>query len=130
MSDCGISWSNSLVFLPLYLLEYKGPKTFGVTDYTNQAPKKVLQMYRMDTLLELHFAKVTHVITLSWLASNFCGQLITFSNNLDPDQDQHSGIIWTQTVCHSDGVPERIFGKVKFESMINYPACKELKKNI
>ena len=45
-----------------------------------------------------------------------------------------SGLIWIQTVWHSDGIPERFFVKVNFlkkihrqqKSMQNYPACKEL----
>ena len=45
-----------------------------------------------------------------------------------------SGLILVQTVCHSDGIPERyIFENVNFEeenqkSMQNYPAYKELVK--
>ena len=36
--------------------------------------------------------------------------LITFANNLDPDQArQKSGLIWIQTTWHSDGIPESIF---------------------
>ena len=35
-----------------------------------------------------------------------------FANSLDPDQaHKTSGLIWIQTVCHSDGIPERIFRK-------------------
>ena len=44
-----------------------------------------------------------------------------------------SGLIWIQTVWHSDSIPENSFEKVNFKknpqttkSMQNYPACKEL----
>ena len=44
-----------------------------------------------------------------------------------------SGLIWIQTVWHSDGMSERIFQKVDFEniskwqnSMKNYPVSKDL----
>ena len=47
---------------------------------------------------------------------DFCHLLITFANNLDADEDDKmSVLIWIQTVCHADSVPERIFGKVDFE---------------
>ena len=44
-----------------------------------------------------------------------------------------SGLICIQTVCHSEGIPERIFRKkqkliLRQKSMQNYPACKELNK--
>ena len=57
-------------------------------------------MYRVDTLLTLHFAKATQVITF-----------------------QASGM---QFLSSADNLKE-FFGKVNFESMKNYPACKELK---
>ena len=44
-----------------------------------------------------------------------------------------SGLIWIQTACHSDGIPERIFRKKDFENisrrqkcMQNYPVGIEL----
>ena len=41
--------------------------------------------------------------------------LKTFANSLDPDQArQMSGLIWIQTVWHSDGNPEIIFRKSWF----------------
>ena len=43
-----------------------------------------------------------------------------------------SGLIWIQTISHSDGIPERIFEKVDFEKnqqttkkLENYPGGKE-----
>ena len=39
----------------------------------------------------------------------WCRLLITFANSLDPDK--MSGLIWIQTVWHSDGIPERFFSK-------------------
>ena len=60
--------------------------------------------------------------------------LITIANNFDPDPDRQ--IVdpdLDTTVWHSESVPERIYGKSKFEksaddskSMKNYLACKEL----
>ena len=60
--------------------------------------------------------------------------LITFANSLNPGQaQQKSGLIWIQTVWHSDGIPERLFLQKLIlkihkqqKSMQNYPACKEL----
>ena len=45
-----------------------------------------------------------------------------------------SSLIWIQTVCHSDGIPERILGKDvilkkisrRQKSMQNYPVGKEI----
>ena len=41
---------------------------------------------------------------------DLCRLLITFAASLGPDQaDQMSGLIWIQTVCHSDRLPEKKF---------------------
>ena len=49
------------------------------------------------------------------LLTSMCHLLINFANSLDLDQaPQTSGLIWTQTVLHSDGIPE-FFEKVAFE---------------
>ena len=38
-----------------------------------------------------------------------------FANSLDPDQAQQtSGLIWIQSVWHSDGIPEITFLKFDF----------------
>ena len=67
-------------------------------------------------------AKITKIIVLMPTVINsfptsghfFC-LLITFANSLDPDQArQNVGLIWIQTVRHSDGIPEDCFEKVIF----------------
>ena len=87
-------------------------------------------MYRGDTLLDLLFAKAAQVINLSWLAAcSFCRLLITFASNLDPDHSVGPNL--DQKLSDTQMVfLKEFFGKVHFESMKNYPACKELKKHI
>ena len=47
----------------------------------------------------------------AFLASGyFCCLLITFANS----SDRTLVLIWIQTVCHSDNVPERVFEEVSF----------------
>ena len=46
-------------------------------------------------------------LTLSLLAVT-CNLLITFSNNLDPDQDPQNVYLSLQSVCHSDSVKKLI----------------------
>ena len=54
--------------------------------------------------------KTIILLTLSLLEATFCHQLKTFSNSLDPDQDQQSTLvlIWIQSIRHPDSVPENI----------------------
>ena len=60
--------------------------------------------------------------------------LLTFANSgtqIRPDKT--SGLIWIQTVCHSDDIPDFFFENIDFDNnqqtakMQNYPACKLLK---
>ena len=71
----------------------------------------------------------------SFLASdNFCRLPITFQTVWTQIRtDRTLVLIWIQTYCHSDSVPERFFWKILFwkkssdsKSMTKYSACKEL----
>ena len=62
-----------------------------------------------------------YILTLSPASSNFCRLLITFANSFDPDQaHKMSGLIWVQTVWHSDVIPERLFWKSNLKKQ-KYP---------
>ena len=49
---------------------------------------------------------ILQIINSLLASGDLCPLLITYANNLIPDL---SVLIWIQTVCHSDSVPERIF---------------------
>ena len=75
--------------------------------------------------------QIFHLLTLSPLVVTFvvCWHpLQTVWTQIRPNKT--SGLIWIQTVCHSDGIPERKKSLKKIQttkSMQTYPACKDLK---
>ena len=60
--------------------------------------------------------------------------MITFANSLNQIRpDKMSGLIWAQTFCHSDDIPERCFEIDDLEKICRqqnalklHQACKEL----
>ena len=71
--------------------------------------------------------------------ASYCSLLITMANSLKQEKAKLSGLIWIQTVLHSDDVPKIIFESYNFEKkyisrqqniMENLTAsCKKLKYN-
>ena len=65
-------------------------------------------------ILESAVRKIGLVVRVNpfYASGDFCHQMITFANNLDPDQDQHVvGPDLDPNRLHPDCIPERIFQK-------------------
>ena len=68
-----------------------------------------LMLWWYDFFEKLNLKKKRSADDESMPKYSACRLLIAFANSLDPDQAWQK--IWSQTVWHSDGEPERIFQK-------------------
>ena len=83
-------------------------KISKVTDYA--ALKLYLQPKINKNLLSMIAADTLHHCLLVFSAHNLCKKIGPRSG-----PTKLSGLIWFQSVCHSDGIPESFFEKVDFE---------------